>query len=147
MTEITPTLGLSAYFLGRRIAGQRRKRERVPVAYLYNGVRLPGLPEWDRVAYPYAVIVHGNSIYGLYCSTEPAYCKSGSLINKGGVYAPYLYFGHYDTKGWVGGNVVNTSDMTFMVDKPIWSNHDMIDVASANGTVGLAASEPVPIYE
>ena len=30
--------------------------QKQPVAYLYNGVRLPKLPEWDRETYPYATI-------------------------------------------------------------------------------------------
>lgn len=32
MTEIAPALALSAYLLGRRIAGQRRKTDKVPMA-------------------------------------------------------------------------------------------------------------------
>ena len=43
--SLSPDQKLAAYLLGRRIAGQRRKQDRVPVAYLYNGVRLPGLTE------------------------------------------------------------------------------------------------------
>ena len=43
--SLSPDQKLAAYLLGRRIAGQRRKQDRVPAAYLYNGVRLPGLTE------------------------------------------------------------------------------------------------------
>lgn len=42
------------------IAGSKRE----PVAYLYNGVRLPKLPEYDKSVYSYAVIVY---IDGRYC--------------------------------------------------------------------------------
>ena len=39
--------------------------QKEPVAYLYNGVRLPALPEWDREKYPFAVIWYTPGFLGI----------------------------------------------------------------------------------
>lgn len=39
--------------------------QREPVAYLYNGVRLPKLPEWNREKHPYALLIDWGGIAGL----------------------------------------------------------------------------------
>ena len=48
------------------------QKEKEPVAYLYNGVRLPKLPEWDRGEYPYAHILWMRE----YAGTEYEYLLS-----------------------------------------------------------------------
>lgn len=40
------------------------KWELIDMNYLYNGVKLPALPEWDKETYPYAVIRTAGTDYG-----------------------------------------------------------------------------------
>lgn len=144
MTEITPALGLPAYFLGRRIAGQRK---RTPVAYLYNGVRLPKLPDFDE---PYAVVVDstipGKVGYRLIAMGE----KPNLTLNEG-AYRPRLkcstvsyhwYFWEGDTK-WNAGYFHEYETLDIAIDA-VWSNYVML---LDNGTLYLDASDPVPVYE
>lgn len=153
---------ICGWLTGRRIAGQRKKTEKVPVAYLYNGVRLPKLPEWDRESYPYAVIfsyegtsyTSGEPItqYTLYCVAEkwqfhaPSDTWYSTYWCK--IPTPYCYCTHIGgetswrdnwTEGTGEGMSVPRTGRT-----PVWSNFDITDTG---GTVCLAASEPVPVYE
>lgn len=109
--------------------------KREPVAYLYNGVRLPGLPEWDRETYPYAVIVQNNlsGDYFLMADDETfAANADGDTIRPitGVAYA-------IENGEWV-------SSVGRINCKAIWANHDILN---PDGSVYLAASEPVPVYE
>lgn len=159
MTEITPALGLPAYLLGRRIAGQRK---RTPVAYLYNGVRLPALPEWDKRTYPYAAIssatMGGATVYYLVVSTVKLNFKrvfsywyfypqeDGRLQN----YAPKQSENTWELME-LGSNTVITSEFTAgstgiaaVSDTVVWANYDL---SYSNGSAYISASEPVPVYE
>jgi hypothetical protein len=73
MDKTSLTLG---WLVGRRIAGQRTK-QKTPIAYLYNGVQLPPLPEWDREKYPYAVIVADDYQTALSFSAKPMLIERG----------------------------------------------------------------------
>lgn len=120
-----------------------------PVAYLYNGVRLPELPEWDKTAYPYAIIAQlSNDTYGTYYALvvtkmNPYHLENGVHFDtsdgKGGdpkksyCYTPYSEWGEFaETYTW---------QMTKTV---VWTNADILN---EDGTVYLAASDPVPVYE
>ena len=151
MTEITPALGLPAYLLGRRIAGQRRKQERVPVAYLYNGVRLPGLP--DAQGYQNAFIgtlkLGTNTTTFLYLlDFIPKATEYQFGIKKLIGIGSYLYCGikgSASTLRWADADPGEATGEPFgMVFTSIWSN---VDVYNDDGTLYLAASEPVPVYE
>ena len=169
MTEITAALGVSAYFLGRRIAGQRRKPERVPVAYLYNGVMLPALPEWDREKYPYAymttsILSSNPSIYFTDIPLNATYTKSdtgeGTIwgVNSNGVSVNRLQY-NYNKSTWLWDYKGASSLVFGHTFKPFWANTDMEKYYSLRndetgeityeptGTIGLEASEPIPVYE
>ena len=117
-----------------------------PVAYLYNGVRLPPLPEWDKEAYPYAVLQGMNTSYRFNVSSLPIY----TVVNDGHEYVTVSPDAEGDNwefnKGYeawkrsiFGGGVVP------IVAIPVfWANYD---VQYEDGTLYLAASEPVPVYE
>ena len=112
--------------------------QKEPVAYLYNGVRLPKLPEWDKETYPYAYILDAESVY--YLSLR----DSQKTVITGGNVVDYS-----DKHQAVNGEWV-LSDESQNVGKVIWANYDVYYSDSAEevgGTLYLAASDPIPAYE
>jgi len=163
--EIDPLSMTLGWLIGRRIAGQRGEK---PVAYLYNGVRLPALPEYDKEKYPYAVMykveLNGEDMYYAYALTKESYLLreiSGSTGKEWmwlkGV-APYLRTVCGQNSGWdglfsesVGWDYIDStlSDAVGYngeTTKPfIWANHDVLET---DGTIYFSkCGEPVPIYE
>lgn len=125
--------------------------QKEPVAYLYNGVRLPKLPEWDREKYPYAWILSiSPNDYALRVASEPVTYKYDNFLAKDYVYVSNGTGNTYDLKenGWVifhqdtlfGGNYFSVSKLLFS-----WVNHDVIN--TADSTVHQSASDPIPVYE
>lgn len=147
--SLSPDQKLAAYFLGRRIAGQRRKQDRVPVAYLYNGVRLPGLPEeWNPETHPFAFVVITNNILTgnkeratLYVapSTTPGMTNIGIGNNS-----MYTYVDVDDiSSGWSEFTVMPDGNRIVMQNIK-WTN---FDIYTSDGTLVMGASDPVPVYE
>lgn len=118
--------------------------------YLYNGRKLPALPDIDSSVYPYLLII-GTLPTTLYATKQPSVMKC--LTEDNGDIAPWsvtigegleftLPFGN-DPEKWneptecEGVNITYTSDA--------WANHDII--GDKNGVVYIAASEPVPVLE
>ena len=127
-----------------------------PVAYLYNGVRLPKLPERDETAYPYVSVcrtfgfedvtevyatsvplpVHHDSMTGtdIYFHSQGAVVRSVNwTIRDGG-------FGEPQFREGTVNSVIN----------PVWSNYDVFfqgDRQVEDGTLYLSATDPVPVYE
>lgn len=138
--------------------------QREPVAYLYNGVRLPKLPEWDKTAYPYAVIGQclsdGREFdYELTLYPNPATISdttwwdgvSNMLVQK--PYAPvYCYYFSIGDADWRNGTL---TDYDVGIVTPvsinggnfplIWSNTAL--KMESDNSVYLAGSDPVPVYE
>ena len=124
-----------------------------PVAYLYNGVRLPKLPLWDTSTYPYAYISYQPKYrhYSVDCSTTPAYYEPNgawgpcfSIRNPSigcGLFTDWSNWLTFDNDGGflIGMESPDEDDTTL-----VWCNHD---VTYDDGTVFLAASDPVPVYE
>ena len=114
--------------------------QKEPVAYLYNGVRLPALPEWDRETYPYAVII------------GEGYLWVTSVIPTVG-YGATDISGKHEVYSAQDGKYVKTSegDKANNINAlPIWGSVDIYYddyVPDAGGTVFLAASDPIPVYE
>lgn len=112
--------------------------------YLYNGVELPALPEYDKNTYPYAYIIPELSGDGFELAT---------LSNR--KTTPYkntcLFHKEIDTGlRWVvqDGAWVTTSFYGVRNTPVIWSNTDIYykdNVEDVGGTIYLAASEPVPV--
>lgn len=153
--SLSPDQKLAAYFLGRRIAGQRRKQDRVPVAYLYNGVRLPGLPEEWKQFQNICVYQEPET------SSFPGYCwligfsETPKSWTKKIVLATYTYHGTESGTALRTGMYPNDADWNSIRDtldvgysddleKVLWANYDVYD---PDGNLYLAASEPVPVYE
>ena len=125
------------------------------VAYLYNGVRLPALPEWDREAYPFVVIRKESVGYGFYCAENPYKVENSDIKD-------YRYYFGVDTKvmrytaksnseSWsfsYESTFPGTSGQVFnkgQTDDIVWSNHAIPNTTER--TSFLEASTPVPVYE
>lgn len=118
-----------------------------PVAYLYNGVRLPKLPEWDKTAYPYAVIIsNGDDYYLGYGSIKLTAGSTGRVTLS-------LLGSSYSTKKLVDGQWITPDDyLEINIGTPVWANYDVYYTDSETagtlaGTLLLSASDPVPVYE
>lgn len=136
----------ASYILGRqfgkRIIAQRNPR--MPVAYLYNGVRLPKLPEWDREMYPFAIVGKTFNVYRFWaCAVQAA---PGPLGDGSSVAFQYTIDG--ECQRWSLVDEVWTDDGIRDDDAlastaAVWANYDL---QKTDGTVYIAASEPTPIY-
>ena len=143
------------------LAGKPLEFAKEPVAYLYNGVRLPKLPEWDKAKYPYAVLAYGTGEsvpYWVYFCEKQPYINSddeivinektgGTLVSPTGTSAIYYrYYNLEDTVGWEDNSTPASllSPITLEKTNVFWCSADILNT---DGTVFLAASEPVPVYE
>ena len=136
----------------------------------YNGVELPPLPEWDKTAYPYAVICEyrGFMLFGyhLVVSTAPLYSTDtkvwqlsgnyGCLSMKSTCYTDNEYDYSYT---WVADSTILTEVWqspynsiekgALYFGKPIWSNYD-VELCDGNlkpmGETALSATDPVTTY-
>lgn len=116
--------------------------------YLYNGVKMPAFPEEYATERPFAVLVKSNGIamigpyYGFVFSKSPitVYQKDGMPLWE--VYDGSLAVYTHDEDE----SEYSTWDSVPAVNVPasllIWSNHDILN---EDGTVYLAASEPIPV--
>lgn len=119
-----------------------------PVAYLYNGVRLPKLPEWDKEMYPYAYIsMKSDGTPYIFISSNPAsyYPNWGWAVTVGAWFAPLVAYAN--EVPWVsaedeGGVYIHLE--RYDTWKLVWCN---TDVVTQTGSVFMAASEPIPVYE
>lgn len=144
-----PVSFMMGYQLGCRLRAQRGAKK--PIGYSYNGVVLPELPQWDKEKYPYAWIHQFNTAnpsYVLRIASEP-------IVYKKPIFKDYYVYSMtgagciYNIND--GAWEIFQSDVTFDNYFPesdvlfSWTNTDIIN--QSDGTVYLAASEPVPIYE
>lgn len=158
MDKTSLTLG---YLVGRRIAGQRTKQKTI-IGYSFNGVVLPTLPEWDKETYPYAVIYGYGTGYAVTITDKPlklyGFDDEGELFAAQDYSATNKVYTHYKTSylndGSSGWSEFPSYDLLvyglylrkYTTDEPnqIWSNHDILN---EDGTLYLAASDPIPVYE
>ena len=121
--------------MGLKSKGLPAKQDKLPIAYLYNGVQLPPLPEVEG----YMVI--GN----IYTSTLLKVSDSPSYYDNGTVQTPTpVRYWKYTDGAWVESGTVTGENPAFPSTRTYWANHDI--VSNEDGSVFLAASEPVPVY-
>lgn len=106
--------------------------------YLYNGVQLPVLPEWDKSVYPYAYITRGASPRRLILTSTRlvAYDANGRCLSN----INYLIYELIDGE-WIEATYAGTF-------YPLWCSEDLYyssAVADVGGTLYLAASTPIPV--
>ena len=163
---LAPTLDPLSLFLGWKagnwVARQRGKKK-TPVAYLYNGVRLPKLPEWDKVNNPCAAIMRievDGTAHALLAVAQYADSRFAIRNNKNGdpvvmakVSGYYVGINSFNCIAMFyaplsGGEwVATTESFSCNAEDLIWSNFDVADARTDDGTVFLAASDPIPVYE
>lgn len=124
---------------------------REPVAYLYNGVRLPKLPVVKGLEFAF-LDNEGGGWYGLYLSPKLPIVKQlpTDYGDNTGDWLCNITGGQRwrhdpNIKAWVLKENLETDE------KPIWSfgqgfwaSHD---IYNEDGTLYLAASDPIPVYE
>lgn len=130
---------------------------REPVAYLYNGVELPPLPDWDKTAYPYAIITEAylGRGYNLWVCSEVIVAHENwmdtgnTMLRFNGVTTYYRAWKIEDAEGWeeyLSGDLTdaNVADGSLTSYPVLWVNFDM---HNQNNALYLAASDPIPVYE
>ena len=132
---------------GYHVGAELRRKRVLPVAYLYNGVRLPDINSvWTdelKAEYPYAVIHAGLGIYGFYLVLLDMPLRQDP--NNFGFESNNSNYRRY------GGNRASeewTLEISGTGYAPIaqakWANYDVYNV---DGTIHITASEPIPVYE
>lgn len=119
-----------------------------PVAYLYNGVRLPDINVvWTdemKAEYSNATILNANGVYCVVFSASPK-----EAFNTGSVQAIISdkVFKHEN------GQWIEVFSYKFISPYPaIWTNYDLYykttdAYGELSGALYMSASEPVPVYE
>lgn len=136
---------------------------RAPVAYLYNGIRLPALPEWDKANNPCAAIMR-IEVDGVACAllAVAQYADSRFAIRSNDSGDPVVrvkvsgYYVGINSFNCIamfyaplsGGEwVATTESFSCNAEDLIWSNFDVADARTEDEAIFLAASTPVPVYE
>lgn len=111
-----------------------------PIAYSYNGVVLPKLPEWDRSVYPYACIadnLNGGTVFTLCISDVRIKVGTG---DSAGNYNPM----NADVTFKCSSPYVEWMTGKGLTGRAVWANQDVYD---NEGSLYLEGSAPMPIYE
>lgn len=134
--------------------------KRDPVAYLYKGIELPPLPEWDKTVYPYAFIrdVAGQGVsYELYAFKTKPYWFVGTLriknygVEDGNTYLKASYSYGYSADWDYSAPLLGQSPLTEKtsggyisdVEQVVWANFEVVDKEDA---VCLVPYNPTPVY-
>ena len=123
-----------------------RKVFREPIAYSYNGVILPKLPEWDSETYPYAMISSNVSPMLHLCKYKPtAYTVDGHVRIKS--------IGEYQQGDVQSCNVIDgkweiaypmqTGKVVFSEDL-VWCN---TTIYYEDGKLYKETTDRIPVYE
>lgn len=122
--------------------------QKIPIAYTYNGVTAPVLPECDNGKFQFAIITEYNGLHLYIFGNEP-YLKYNKVTTRGPTEILTYFSYHYNYySGWEykkTDTLESGQQRNFTPADIRWSNHDILN--ASNGKIFLAASEPVPIYE
>lgn len=106
---------------------------------LYNGVKLPALPE---TTYPYAIVAKSDKYY-LYLSEAKNYAKGSTGCIGAGAYACFTYDIGSTASAWTAADSGTLESDTGWAVAPFWSNHEIIN--QTDSSVFLAATDPIPL--
>ena len=150
---------MTGWIIGRTMAQRRRRL----LGWMYNEVLLPPFPVagWDRETYPYLhLYVDVNSgLWTLYAQSKKFQYGEFTLNNGSYYYTAYAVYEPeepciYQRIRCVDGAwsvweaVEKTHSISYKLytyTDPIWSNYDL--EYTADGTLFLEASKPVPVYQ
>lgn len=116
-----------------------------PSGWSYNGVEMPESPVVDGC--PYAVMYKSNNSYDLFLSAQKLYVNEGKTATYVCEAGDFVFYSEYISKSkqW---HYINTYPFSkdelhsrFSLANLCWSNYDILNT---DGSVYLAASEPVP---
>jgi hypothetical protein len=133
---------LTAY-LAAQCAPPLKLPDKQPTAYSYNGVVLPKLPEWDKTVYPYVTITFSEYGFGYFFrgytdamlyNGEYGYFADGEASQR---------YCHLIDGEW-GDLWTNSTSYSVNTSSIVWTNTDILN---EDGTIYLAASDPIPVYE
>ena len=127
--------------------------------YLYNGREAPYLPDYDAVAYPHLVMTvatkSSSSVsvgdISLCLSPYPLMFNGSNVVMSGAPertkyllyrYSPSNGDTEFSLKGEYSGGTANKVTYPSSEDA-FWTNHDILN---EDGSVYLAASDPIPVY-
>lgn len=124
---------------------------RVTTSYgyaLYNGVRLPKLPNGLLTQYPYVFIglVQSKGSYQILASKTPMYFADNKITRPNNDTEPFLHC-NADALIWrvgTSGNYHWDVDADRII---IWSNHDIPNGSATATDIYFKGTEPVPIEE
>lgn len=114
---------------------------REPVAYLYNRVRLPPLPEWDKEAYPYAFIFVDMYGWTTFKATNVRPYYNGNTMS---VLRYDSLKNDIVNGGWRQAYTVMTGQNHTSHILPFWTNFDLL---AEDGSVYMQGTAPIPVYE
>ena len=119
---------------------------RVPLgAYYYNGFTFPKMDDWDVSTHPFAYICgSGPNWYLRISPIEFCMTSDGKFLPKNGesgfIFLSNRIYGAEE----VWRERTESTYTASSLDAPIWCNKN---VYNADGSLFLAASEPVPVYK
>lgn len=119
--------------------------------YLYNGVKLPALPEWDKETYPYAYIQDGSNLIPpgaraiiLRVFEVPVYAIGNAVSTTAATNSITWKCPITDAVEWTGRTETTYEADASCGGNAIWTNADILNM---DGTLYLAASDPIPVGE
>ena len=115
--------------------------------YLYNGVELPELPEWDKETYPYAGIALlslDNNYYLSAFAVKPYVNSAKTWLMSPSAQTYKSWTLSDDGASWVAIEDVSITStiVSLSIASQTWVNWDLL---TENGTLFLAASYPVSV--
>lgn len=170
MDETSMVLG---WLMGRRIAGQRKKQEKQPIGYLYSGVTvpdvpeydssivLPKLPEWEEETYPKALLFRGHNSYGIESGREIALICTKSPVDwsfisvPAGEYRLFLIDLDAEETKWEEGSASENFGLGTGFFMPVWANYEVSgstywEVEGEDNVWHdfiLTPADPIPVYD
>lgn len=107
--------------------------------YLYNGIELPALPDYDSTTYPYAILQEAYGNYRFTVCASPIYVNTNGYIAVPTGASGANWELSSGASSWVNGLYGASPLAGFPI---FWANYNVLN---ADGTLYLAASEPVPV--
>lgn len=123
-----------------------------PNLYMYNGIQLPKLPKLDRETYPYAHIEMDVStkVYHLRIHAVPIVVANDELSYTSFATDVWMnYFSGIDEWGFSLTSSNGDSERSHKLNREtgmvlVWADYDIF---KADGSVYLAASDPIPVLQ
>ena len=122
--------------------------ERYYTHALYNGVRLPRIPDGVLASYPYVFIRHNTTsgFYEMYCATGTTYYSSPNIcFSTSTARQRYrIAIATAETATEWASNGTSTANVTIDSARPVlWSNHDIPSGSATATDIYFECTEPV----